>query len=188
MSSGNVERTLLYQVGDVLNLMQEGKRRPVDVSRILQGIIADHDFTIRPKAEAVAGVFHVVGNFTSAAAAIEAGKYPVKWGLAENPAKIPLIVQPVDCRVRAVRLGRRVKVKEMFGLYPRIVDPMTCFTFGARFPEEQEKATHITVWMDAKGRFLCALLFVFGGRRRVVVGPVGPEFEFGGVFLVLVRE
>lgn len=188
MGSGNLYESLWKQELSVRKMVLDGERSGAEYHRILQGIIADDDFQIIPKSVANSRVFPVVGNYTSAAAAIEAGNYPVKWGLAENPEKIPLIIQPVDCRVRAVPLGRVVKVREMFGLYPRMVDPMACFTFGALFAKEQENAPHITVWKDSKGRFWYADLYVYDGERDVGVREVDPEFEIGEGCLVLVRE
>lgn len=174
---------LFAQFSKAMELARERQRDPMFVSRQLQPII-DPNIV----AASVAGVFHVIGNFSSAAEAIDAGDYPVKWGYAEKPDEIPLIIQPVDCFVRAVPLGRLTKARDMFSLYPRMIDPMTAFTFGVCFPEEQRKASHITLWMDTVGELWYVSLDVTGRPRLVRVRQVGP----GGVFLdscrVLVRE
>lgn len=132
-------------------------------------------------------IFHVVRNFRSAAEAIDAGNYDSLWGLAEKPADIPLIIQPADCMVRAIPLDRVVKTEELFELYPRIMDPMTALAFGAKFPEEQRRAPHFTVWKDASGRFWCAVLNVNDQKRNVNVGQNHSGDEWRERCRILVR-
>ena len=193
MSNGTVvavdKNVLFDQFSRAMELVREGRRRPEQVSPVLQAIIADDVISITPKAVALAGgIFHVTGNFGSVAEALDAGNYDVRWGLAENPAEIPLVVQPVDCKVRAVPLGKVVKTGELFELYPRIVGPMELFTFGVKLPEEQRKAPHFTVWLDHKGQFWFAVLHVFDRERGVDVRRNDPVDEWSGHCRVLVRE
>lgn len=177
MSSG-IESPILYQIGDVINLLQDRKRDPAFVSRALQAVIGDHVITVHPKVtvDATGKIFHVTGSFNSMAEAIAATRCELKWGAAEKPETIPAIIQPVDCRVRAIPLGRLIKTGEIFSLFPRVVDPLTLFSFGAKFPEEQREAPHFTIWMDVNSQFWWAILDVHGGQRVVSVrrgDPVG---------------
>src|SRR3989344_2408431 len=196
MSSGNFVYTveeraaLLEQFASVMKITQERQRPAKRISQALQAAIGDDDIIVVPKViqTPTGKVFHVTGNFASAAEAIAAGNYDLKWGLAETPAKIPLIVQPVDCRVRAIPLGRLVRTGELFELYPRLVDPMTFLTFGVNFPEEQREVPHFTVWKDASGRFWCAVLNVDGAERYVHVHRSDPDVDWFAHYRVLARE
>ncbi|MDP3993686.1 MAG: hypothetical protein U1C57_01360 [Candidatus Doudnabacteria bacterium] len=194
MSNGTVVESgkvvLFDQLSKVMELVREGNRTPAEVSRVLQAFISDDVISIAPKVVSTptGKVFYVTGNFASAAEAIAAGNYDLKWGVAESPAEIPLIVQPVDARVRAIRLGRIVRTGELFELYPRLADPMTFLTFGVKFPEEQREAPHFTVWKDTSGQFWCAILYVRGARRGVCVARCGPGDVWFAGCRVLVRE
>lgn len=162
---------LFRQFASVMKLAQEGQRPASQVSQVLQVVIGGGDIIVVPLARAApAGkVFHVTGNFRSPQEAIDALDCPVKWGLAETPEKIPLIIQPVDCLVRTARLGGAVKIGALIELFPRIVAPMTLFAFGAEYQEEQQGTPHFTVWLDANGLFWSALISINGDKRHVNV-------------------
>ncbi len=188
MDSSAICERILHQEASVKTLLAQGNRGLERYSQLLQAIIANDVISITPKAVAVAeGIFYVTGNFQSVAEALDAGRYDVRWGLAQRPADIPLIVQPVDCRVRAVPLGQAVKTGELFELCPRLVDPMTLLTFGVKFPGEQCKALHFTVWLDAKGRFWYAILAIDGSRRAASVNWQDSCEEWKGDDCLLVR-
>jgi hypothetical protein len=178
------------QLSKFLELIREGKRSP-EVARVLQAVISDDDVTVTPKVATTARgeVFHVTANFKSAQEAIAALDCPVKLDLANyRPEEIPLVIQPVDCRVRAVPLDRVVKTSELFGLFPRPAGPLALFAFGAKFPDEQKKAHHFTVWLDGGGRFWYVVLFVCGDQRCVEVFRTGPGNEWGERYRLLVCE
>jgi hypothetical protein len=180
------------QFSKAMELVREGLRKPERVSSALQAIISDDDIIVAPKIiqAPTHKVFHVTSDpkIRSAADAINALNCPVKWGIAETPAKIPMIIQPVDCKVRAILLGKVMSTEEIYKLYPKIVTPAEFFAFGAKFPEEQRKAPHFTIWLDAAGRFLCAFLDVGGDRRHVRVGLDDLGGSWGERDRVLVRE
>lgn len=190
MGSGNLFETVWKQETSIREMILEGKRDMALYHRVLQGIIADDEIIVRPKPATGAGeskIFHVLGSFDSVAQAIEAGNYPVKRGYAEKPEGIPVIIQPVDCLVRPVPLGRFTRADQMFLLYPRLVDPLTCLTFGARFRKEQETATIITLW-KYKNELWSVYLGVGARQRYVSVLRVPPDYVFDGRCRVLVRE
>ncbi|MBI4050830.1 MAG: hypothetical protein HY396_02550 [Candidatus Doudnabacteria bacterium] len=198
MSSGVFEYTaeekaaLLDQFGDVLGLVQERKRHPRHISRALQAAIGDDEIVVVPKIiqTPTGKIFHVTsdGKIRTAADAISALNCPVKWGLAEKPVEIPMIIQPVDCRVRVVPLGEIRTTEEVYSLYPGIVSPAEFFAFGTKFPEEQREAPIFTVWLDALGRFWEAILAVYVRERDVGVSRVRPDIEWLAYCRVLVRE
>ncbi|MDO8668139.1 MAG: hypothetical protein Q7K35_03500 [bacterium] len=165
------QASLLSQFGHAMELVNERQRPASRVSLALQAVIRDDDIVVVPKVTATpAGkVYHVTGNARSAQEAINLLSGLLKLNLASNPAKIPLIIQPVDCYVRAVPLGKIVKTRELFGLFPRIVSPMTLFAFGAKFPEEQRLARHFTLWANVDNQFWYALLGVNGDQFTVDV-------------------
>jgi len=204
MSNGNgtfdytleEQATLLAQFTKSGTLINERKRPFDTVSRSLQAIIADDSvIQITPKVIADAGdgkVLHVTGDYDSAALALDAGEYNDRYGFSENAkqiAKVPMIVQPVDRKVRiSPPLGRYVKTSEMFGLYPKMTDPMTLFTLGAKFPKEQLDGPIFVVWKDHAGQFWCAILGGFGSRRRVNVRRVSPDGKWDDGYRVLLCE
>ncbi len=183
------QAALFAQFSKTMELAREGQRNPQMVSRALQSVISDDDIIVQPKVMMTTDgkTFHVVGNFNSAAEAIEAGQYRVKWGAAEKPSDIPLIIQPVDCLVRAIPLGKLTKTEELFNLFPRIVDPMTFLTFGAKVPEEQRCSPVFTVWKDTLGQFWRAVLSVYGDGRCLGANPVSPGAEWDADCRVLVQ-
>lgn len=85
-----------------MELAREGQRSPETVSRALQAVIMDDDIIVVPKViqTPTGKIFHVTSDvkIRTAADAIAALNCPVKWGLAETPAKIPMVIQPVDCK------------------------------------------------------------------------------------------
>lgn len=184
------QAALLGQFADAMEIARERKRPVKTISHALQAIISDDDivavqkFVLTPTGK----LFHVTGNCQSAKEAVDATDCPLKWGLAEKPAEIPMIIQPVDCRARAIPLGQVRTTERIYKLYPKILTPAEFFAFGAKFPEEQRKAPHLTVWLDANGLFCCALLDVNGAQRRVRVNRDSPGDEWYEHCRVLVRE
>lgn len=202
MSSGTFTYTveekagLFSQFASAMEIAHE-QQRPYDtVKQALQAIISDDVIVqVTPKVIASAHggkILRVVGNFDSAVLALDAGKYIDRYGFAENAkqiVKVPMIVQPVDRKVRiSPPLGRYVKNTEMFGLYPKMADPMTLFTLGANFPEEQLDGPIFVVWKDHSGQFWSAILDRLGSCRLVVVGQDVPDGEWRGVCRVLLCE
>lgn len=180
------------QVSRVMELGREGLREQPEVSRALQAIIGDDDIVVVPKvAQSPDGkVFHVTSDvkIRTAADAIAATGCEVKWGLAETPEKIPMVIQPADCRARLVELGKATTVEEIYTSFPRVVSPGEYFAFGGKFPEEQKAGPIVEVWLDAQGQFCCAFLSVYGGERYVDVRRGRPVGKFNGGCRVLVRE
>lgn len=199
MSSGTVfdytaeeKAALLDQAADVLGLVQERKRSPQLVKQAFQAVIGDHEILVQPKISQTpsGNIFHVTSDvkIRTAADVIAATGCKVKWGLAETPDKIPMIIQPVDEHVRAVPLGKVMTAEEIYFSFPKSTTPAGWAAFGAKFPEEQRKAPHIVIWLDASGRFFCGALRVYDVERRVFVSPCIPDFKFNADCCVLVRE
>ncbi len=153
---------LLDQFSKAMELVRERNRRPEQVTQALQVIIGDEDIVTSPKVvkSPTGHVFHVISDpkIRSAADVINALDCPIKLGLAKNPGDIPMVVQPVDCKVRPVPVGNMETADELFGLFPKIATPAEFFAFHARFPKERWKQPHITVWWDARGRLCSALV------------------------------
>ena len=181
---------LLDQFASTMEIVLERQRPVSTVSRALQALISDDDIVIVPKVAATSTgkVFHVTGNVRSGKEAIDALDCPVKWGLAEKPAEIPMIIHPVDCMARAIPLEQVRTTEEIYKLYPKILTPAEFFAFGAKFTEEQREAPHFTVWLDANGQFCYAILYVSGDRRCVSVYQDRPDGEWRGSGRVPVRE
>lgn len=200
MSSGTLKQrfdytldeqaALLSQFGHVMEAVNERQRPAARVSLALQAAISDDDIVVVPKVTmtSTGKAYHVTGNARSAKEAIDALNCPVKWGLAEKPAEIPMIIQPVDCRVRAIPLEQVRTTEEIYGLYSKILTPAEFFAFGAKFPEEQREAPHFTIWLDANGQFWDAILGVDGGERYVSVLQYHPDGRWDEYYRVPVRE
>ncbi len=203
MSNGNSiftytqeqEAGLFAQFSKSMEIARE-RQRPYDtIKQSLQAIISDDVIVqVTPKVIASADggkVLHVTGNFDSAALALEAGNYDGRYGFAESAkqiAKVPMIVQPVDRKVRAVPLGQFRKNSELFELYPKMADPMTLFTLGAKFPKEQLDAPIFVVWKDHLGQFMYAVLHRGVSRRSVRVRQDHPDGGWNGYDRVLLCE
>jgi hypothetical protein len=186
-----VEKAALFsQFASVMKIAHNQERPAARISLALQAAVSDDDIIVIPKViqTPTGKVFHVTGNARTATDAINALDCPVKQGLAGTPAKIPMILQPVDCKVRAVPLGMVISTEEVYSLYPKILTPAEFFAFGAKFPEEQRKASHFTIWLDAKGRFWRAVLGADVGRRGVEVYLANPDVLWHVRYRVLVRE
>lgn len=183
---------LLGQISDVTKFANEQLRPAARISLALQAAIMDDDIIVVPKVTQTptGKIFHVTSDvkIRTAADAIAATGCKVKWGLAETPEKIPMVIHPVDCRVRAVPLGQVRTTEEIYSFYPKIMTPAEFLAFGARFPKEQEEARHFTVWLDGTGRFWYAVLFIRGDERNVLVRGCRPGGRFYVRSRVLVRE
>lgn len=198
MSSGNFEYTLeeqaalLGQFADVMEAARERQRPAKKISLALSAAISDDDIVIQPKIvqTATGKVFHVTSdvNIRTAADIINALGCPVKWGLAEKPEKIPMVIQPVDCRARLVPLGKTMTAEEIYTSFPMALSPVEWGAFGVKFPDEQREDPVIGVWLDASGQFFCGILGVYDGGRYVDVSPCDPGNGFDGYCRVLVRE
>lgn len=196
MSSSTFEYTLderavlLDQFASVMKITQERQRPAARVSLALQAAISDDDIVVVPKVTVTptGKVYHITGNARSAKEAVDALDCPTKWGLAETPEKISMIIQPVDCQARAITLGQVRTTEEIYRLYPKILTPAEFFALGAKFPEEQRQAPLFMVWLDALGRFWCAVLGVDGGQRLVGVGRICPDGKWNESYRVPVRE
>lgn len=190
MSSGTSWETLFGQFSDGMKLVREGNRTPERASIVLSALISDDDIVVRPKAQMVGGekIFHVTGNFETAKAAIDAGKYDYKYGYAGDMSKVPMAIQPVDARVRIVVPGRVVYNRELFGLIPNLVDPFTALCFGVKFPEEQREHPLGTLWRDATGQLWYVFLYRGGSGRGVSVDQDGADSDWGEGVGFLARE
>ena len=124
-------------------------------------------------------VFFVTTRVRSAKDAINALNCQLKFGFALTPENVPMIIRRVQCKVRAVVLDEAAETEEVFEKFPNIVDPLTLFAFGAKYPFEQIVAQHITIWMDAISQFWAARLFVREQKREVSVFQVSPRNRFG---------
>ena len=185
------EQVALYaQAASVTKIIMERQRPYKLVSQALQAVISNDDIVVVPRVKVTSKgkVFHVTGNARSAKEAIDALDCPVKWGLAETPEKIPLVIQPVDCRVRPVPLDKITKGWDLFTLFPRMVSPMALFAFGAKFPDEQREAPHFTLWLDSNGQFWCAFLGVGDGKRHVYVDQDHPMAQWRDKCRLLIYE
>jgi len=191
------EKAILFaQFSKSMELAREGQRPFEDVSRPLQAIISDDMVVqITPKVVQSADggrVFHVIGDFESAESALVAGGYKYRYDYAAAKAnkivEVPMIIQPVDRKVRLVPLGQIRTTRELFGLYPKIADPMTLLTLGARFPKEQLEGPIFVVWKDHSRRFWYAILSRDGFDRYVDVIQYYPDYEWGGNYRVLLCE
>ncbi len=183
--------SLLAKFSKSMDLANEGARSFEAVSRPLQAIISDENIVVVPKVSIAPDggrIFHVTANFASAQEAIDAGKYPRKWALANTPAEIPLVIQPVDSRVRAVSLGEYRRTKEIFGLYPNIMSPIAVLAFGALFPEEQRDKPIFSIWKDAVGKFWCVFLSTSDCERLVGVFQEDLDDKWDDSSRVLVSE
>src|SRR3989344_3004750 len=164
---------LLGQFSDVMKYAHEQLRPAARISLVLEAAISDDDVVVVPKiVQSPDGrILHVIGDpkIRTAAGAIEATGCKVKWGLAETPARIPMTIQPVDCRARLFELGEVRTAEQIYNLYPKILTPAEFFALGAKFPKEQEDGSIATVWLDATGRFFYAGLLVHGDGRGVYV-------------------
>jgi hypothetical protein len=180
------------QFSKAMELTRERQRRPGLVTQALQVIIGNEDIITAPKmiTTPTGKIFHVMSDpkVRSAADAINALDCPIKWGLAETPDKIPMIIQPVDSHIRAVPLGKFMTIDQVYNAYPKAVTPAGWVAFGIKFPEEQCEAPHFSVWLDTLGRFVFGILRVSGDRRCVDVRRYNPGDEFYDNYRVLVRE
>jgi hypothetical protein len=177
------------RAADVTKVVRENSR----MDKVLVGlkaIVSDDDFVVVPKITVTAGekIFHVTSDpmVRTSTDMINKLDCPVKWGAAENPTKIPTIIQPVDCKVRLAPLGQVMTTEQIYNL-PRIVTPAQYFAFGAKFPEEQLEGPIVTVWL-ADGRFWYAILNRCGRGRGVDVGQVRPGYEWRDRYRVLLCE
>lgn len=182
-------RTLFLQVKDVMDYAGEGKRSFESVARSLQAIISDDETVIVPKVTVTptGKVYHITGNVRTAVDAFKALDCPVKWGFAETPAKIPMILQPVDAKVRLTPLGKVMTTEEIYNL-PRIASPAQVLAFGAKFPAEQLEDPILTVWLDALGQFWCLILSRDDGKRFVGVDRSVPRGGWDDYCRVLLCE
>lgn len=176
-----------------MELVRENQRERQVVSSCLQAIIStDLVVSVLPKIQTTPDgkIFHVMGDWKTAAEAFDAGNYVHRWGLASEPAKIPMEVRPVDQRIRPVPLGKLTRAEDIVRAYPRMVSPISALAFGARCPKEQEETPHITLWADALGQLWCVNLNVsIGDRGRgVSVRRVDPDRRFHGGCRVLLGE
>ncbi len=197
MSSGtaivNEWEVAFGQVADVMKLLREGNRTPASVKPALQSIISDDIVVVQPKVtmQGDVKIYHVVASFNNAAEVIEATGCPVRWGFADgNMGKVPMVVQPVNQRMRIVIPGRVVYNRELPKLLPNLVSPIAALGFGFRFPNEQTERPLATVWRDAVGRFWYVYLGVYGRQRSVRVRQFEPDDYWGDHvgFLVGVGE
>jgi hypothetical protein len=187
--SAEQSHILFGQVTDVMELAREGKRPFESVSRSLQAIISDDETVIVPKISVTptGKIYHITGNSRTAVAAFEALNCPVKWGLADKPAKIPMILQPVDAKVRLAPLGKVMTTEEIYNL-PKIASPAQVLAFGAKFQAEQLEGPIVTVWLDALGQFWYLVLYRLDDGRDVRVGQGGLQDEWRGGCRVLLCE
>lgn len=182
------------QFSKAMEITRERQRDPELVTRALQAIISDDVIVqVTPKVIASANgkILHVTGNFDSPAQALDEGGYDYRWGFAESAkqiAKVPMIVQPVDRKVKMVPLGQVRKTSELFELYPKMADPMTLLTLGVRFPKEQLDEPIFVVWKDHTGQFWYAVLRRLGTKRRVLVRQFDPDGKWDGRYRVLLCE
>ena len=182
----------VYRLGTkAMELVREANCRPELAQTALQAMISDDDITIAKKVVSTPNgkLFHVTSasNIRTGSDAINGLDCKVKWGLAETPDKIPMILQPVDEQVRAVPLGKVMTAEEIYFSFPKSTTPAGWAAFGAKFPEEQRKAPHIVVWLF-QGQFFYGLLFICDVRRSVCVSQCRPGLRFYGGCCVLVRE
>ncbi|GEM_PF-1267618 len=177
------DAALFAQFSKSMELVRERQRDKHFVSKQLQPIIDPNILA----AQTPEGWHHITSNFSSAAEAIDATKCPLRWGFAEKPAEIPMICQPVDCRVKPVQLDQRMTSTEVYAKYTKMADPNKLFTFGARVQDFQRKQLVFTLWKFNE-RLWCACLLVVGGQRDVNVFPDGPDGVWGADGCVLVCE
>jgi hypothetical protein len=186
------EKAVLFdQFSKVMEVVREGNRPAEAVSRALQAAIRDDNIVIQPKVETSGDVkiYHVIANFANATEAIEACDCPLKWGFADGRmAKVPMVVQPVNQRMRIVVPRRVVYNRELPTFLPNLVSPIAALGFGFKFPKEQVERPIGTVWRDATGRFWCVYLRVDCGQRGVSVGQVDPDGYWVGNCGFLVGE
>lgn len=182
----------VYRLGTkAMELVREANCRPELAQTALQAIISDDDIAITKKVVSTPNgkIFHVTSasNIRTGADAIKALDCKKKWGLAETPDKIPMIIQPVDEQVRAVQLGKVMTAEEIYVSFPKSTTPAGWAAFGAKFPKEQLEAPHIVVWLF-QGQFFYGDLDVYVGERDVRVNPCNPAIRFDDRCCVLVRE
>ncbi len=190
------ERAGLFgQFSSAMKIANDQKRPYGLIKQALQAIIADDSVvSITPKVISDNNgnkVFHVVGNYENAFEAMVAGQYKHHFGLTtfyDEIIIIPMAIQPVDRKVRISQpLGKIVSTQEIFDLYPKMADPMTLLTLGAKFPKEQLQGSIGVVWKDHTGQFWQANLSTEDGRERSVdIGrghPEGQWHEFCRVLL-----
>lgn len=196
MSSGNVSErneweVAFGQVADVMKMVREGNRTPGSISSAMQAVIGDHIITVQPKVtmDGDTKIYHVVANFANATEAVNACDCPVKWGYADGKmGEVPMVVQPVNQRMRIVIPGRVVYNRELPELLPNLVSPIAALGFGFKFPELQRNQPIATVWRDAQGGFWCVYLSVDGDQRSVGVNQRGPGDGWGDDVGFLVGE
>lgn len=175
------------RVNSVMDMIWSGTRLD-RVDRGLQAIVNDDDFVINPKVTVVGGekVYHITSdsNVRSATAAIEALNCASRYGLALAPAKIPMALQPVDCKARLVPLGKVMTTEQIYNL-PSLVSPAQYFAFGAKFQKAQMDGPIIAVWLGPGGQFWYALLDHLGGEPDVTVNQVDPDDGWDSHYRVL---
>lgn len=179
------------QFSKSMEIAREGQRHPKRVSDALQCIIGDDDIIVRPKVTIVGGekVYHITGDFNTAAEVIEAGNYPVKWGYADGKIdKVPMVIWSGDVRARIVVPGRVVYNRELPKLLPNMLDPFNALRFGVKFQSEQLERPIAVVCMDASGEFWYVYLDRFDDERSVGVSQRGPDGVWGDFVGFLVRE
>lgn len=140
-------------------------------------------------AASIPEIFHVTSDLEiwSTEDAVNALNCPIRRGLANTPKEIPMVVWPVDCKVRAITLRRIMTMAEVYSLYPNIVTPAELFAFGAKFPKEQQNGMIFTVGLDLDLLFGVFLDF-YAGARTVCVVELHPRDERPATSRVLVRE
>jgi hypothetical protein len=106
------------------------------VEQSQQEIISDDKTVIVPKVTVTptGKVYHITGEAR----------------FADKPAKIPMILQPVDAKVRLAHLGKTMTTKEIYNL-PKIASPAQMLAFGTNFQAEQLEDPIVTVWLNALG-------------------------------------
>lgn len=178
------------RAADVMKLIRENKR-PDRVLAGLKAIVSDDDIAVIPKVMVTptGKVYHITSDpsVRTTAGLITGLDCPVKLGLAENPFKIPMIIQPCDCRARLVPLGQVRTTEEIYNI-PLILGPNELFNFGRKFPEDQLQDPIVTVWLDSNGQCFCAILHRYLGERFVSVDRSHPDDGWVDCCCVLIRE
>ena len=122
------------QFSKAMELVREGNCPPETAKRALQAMISGDDIVTAPKVTSTPNgkLFHVTSdrNIRTGTDAINGLDCKVKWGLAETPDKIPMILQPVDEQVRAVPLGKVMTAEEIYLSFPKSTTPAGWAAFG----------------------------------------------------------
>lgn len=131
--------------------------------------------------------FHVTSNASSAEEAVQG--LSMRVGLLCDLSKIGAVIKPVDCRIRAVWLGKEMTLAQVLREHSNIVTLAEFLACRNKFQEAQTKARILGVWKNRRGRISYGLMgYTPGGSHFAALLYEKPDQLCAAHCCVLVRK